>query len=465
MPVSAPLRPLRIEQYVTYLRVFGLVVGTPTLLLAGFSGPDQARLAWGIQAVLLVGTVALWVWRRHMRPSDETAVLMAGFALNAVVIAGYVLAFSHVQPDVSWAMVFTLVADAALRFGARGAVLGWLLAGVLFAVQAQAHEAATGVATPLVAYLYVLGALAGAAGILALFTVTLGRQARLAQQQALALADANRVRERLLAMSSHEFRGSLAAIMMASETVRAHLDRLGPDRVQALLGEVDRHGRNLSRLVDDLVAVAQAESDTIQVRRRWDELPSSVQVALAAAERHRRGHALSVSVEEVSCLLDHERFQQVVRNLVENAYKYAPPGSRVVVLASHHTAHPDHAGHGPGRSRVELRVADDGPGIPAADRDRVFEPYIRRRGASAHHDHNGESSGLGLYVVQQIVTAMQGSIQMHTSPAGTEFVVSLPAEVAGASSPETADPSGLWRTTHNGHEESDQTESRDAVQH
>lgn len=411
MSASAPLRPLRVEQVVTYLRVFGLVAGLPAVLLASFPGTARPQLAWGINAVLLVGTVALVVWRRNLRPGDERAVLVAGFALNAVVIAGYVLAFSHLEPNVAWAMVFTLLADAALRFGVRGAVVGWALSALLFAVQAQAHEAATGTATTLVSYVFVLGTLVGAAGILAVFTVTLERQARMAQQQALALSDSDRVRERLLAMSSHEFRGSLAAMMLSAETVRANLGRLGPERAVALLTEVDRHGRHLSRLVDDLFAVAQARSEHIEIRRRWDDLPASVQVALAAADRHRDGHQLTVSVEPVSCELDHERFQQVVRNLVENAYKYSPPGSRVAVIAAYEDG------------RLEVRVGDEGPGIPASERERIFEPFSRHRGAAARSD----SAGLGLYVVQQIVTAMEGVLDLHTSSAGTEFVVALPA--------------------------------------
>jgi signal transduction histidine kinase len=427
MSASTPLRPLRVEQVVTYLRVFGFLAGVPTIVLASFPGAPRLELAWGAQAVLLLGTLGLWLWRRHARVGDERYLLAAGFVVDALVIAGFVLAFSHLVPNVSWAMVFTLLADAALRFGVRGAVLGLVLSALLFVVQAQAHEAATGMVTTAVAYLYVLATLAGAAGILAVFTATLERQAMLAQQQALALSAANRVRERLLAMSSHEFRGSLAAMMLASETVRANLDRLGPERVSSLLAEVDRHGRHLARLVDDLFAVAQASSEAIRVRKRWDDLDASVGQALAAADRHRNGHHLTVSVEAVACELDHERLQQVVRNLVENAYKYSPAGSRVVVMGSYHDG------------RVELRVGDDGPGIPAADREHVFEPFGRRRGAAERHD----SAGLGLYLVQQIVSALDGSLDLHTSSAGTEFVVVLPAAVSLRSVPEVRKESGM----------------------
>jgi signal transduction histidine kinase len=429
MPGPAPLRPLRIEQVVGYLRVLGLLAGVPTILLASFPGTARPQLAWGIQCVLLVGTVALVVWRRNLRPGDETAVLIGGFVLDALVITGYVLAFTHLRPNVAWAMVFTLLADAALRFGVRGAVLGWLLSVLLFVAQAQAHEVVTGVHTPLVSYLYVTVTLAGAGGILAVFTATLERQARTAQQQALVLAETDRVRERLLAMSSHEFRGSLTAMTLAADTVRTHLARLTPERAAALLEEVDRHGRQLGRLVDDLFAVARAQGEDVHLHPRWDDLPSTVRLALDAADRHRDRHEVSVSVEPVTCDLDHERLQQVLRNLVENAYKYSPPGSRVLVIAAHRGG------------AIEVRVGDEGPGIPAAEQERVLEPFARSGSAAPRED----SAGLGLYVVQQVVTAMGGSLSLHSTPAGTEFVVSVPARTSGRA--RTLPPEGRPGTT------------------
>jgi signal transduction histidine kinase len=413
MSASTPLGPLRVEQVMTYLRVFGLLAGLLAILLAAFPDAAHTRLAWGIEVVLLLGTVGLALWRHHLRPGDGPALQVGGFVVDALVICGYVLAFTHLRPNVAWVMVFTLLADAALRFGVRGAALGFGLSAVLYVLQAWAYEMVTGVATPAASYVYVIGTLAGAAGVLAVFTVTLERQARAARQQALDLADANRVRERLLAMVSHEFRGSLAAMTLAANTVRDNLARLGPQRAAGLLGEVDRHGRYLNRLVEDLVAVARASSDTAEVSRRWDDLPASVETALAAAARHRDGHHLTVSVEPVACEVDHERLQQVVRNLVENAYKYTPSHSGVTVTARHEGTH------------LLLRVADDGPGIPAAERDRVFEPFTRRAAAG-----RGDSAGLGLYVVQQVVTAMGGSLDLRTSSGGTEFVVRVPAEVS-----------------------------------
>lgn len=412
-----PLQGLRVEQLMTYLRVFGLVVGVPTILLADFPDPQRLRLAWGIHAVLLLGTAGLALWRRHTRQCDETLVLVAGFVLDAIVIAGYVLAFSHLEPNVAWAMIFTLLADGALRFGFLGSLVGLILSGLLFIAQAQAHAAVTGDDTPLAAHLFVLGTLVGAAGLVAVFTTALARQARVSQRQALALADAQRFRERLLAMSGHEFRGSLAALVLATRTVRGNTARLGPERADALLREVERHARNLERLTEDLFAAARAEGQALQVDRRWDDLPSSLRVALVAAERFRDEHVVEMSVPPVACEIDHERVQQVVRNLVENAYKYAPAGSRVTVDAAQRDGH------------LEIRVGDAGPGIPPSEQERVFEPFRRRRGDSTDQDN----AGLGLYVVKQLVAAMDGTVELHTSSRGSEFAIRLPAQTRAPS--------------------------------
>jgi signal transduction histidine kinase len=102
---------------------------------------------------------------------------------------------------------------------------------------------------------------------------------------------------------------------------------------------------------------------------------------------------------------------QVVRNLLDNACRYA---ASKVSVALHEEA-----------DRVELVVDDDGPGIPAADRARVFERFVRLDGARAR-DEGG--SGLGLAIVRKIVDSAGGSVEVGDSPAGgARFTVRLPA--------------------------------------
>jgi signal transduction histidine kinase len=125
---------------------------------------------------------------------------------------------------------------------------------------------------------------------------------------------------------------------------------------------------------------------------------------------HRDGHAVEVFVEPLECRLDHDRMAQVLRNLVENAYKYSDTHSSVSVSLER------------ARPGVLITVGDQGPGIPSEVRHLLFEPF--RRGP-----HNGApGSGLGLYVVHRIVTASGGSIDVRSSPRGTTFSVHVPCE-------------------------------------
>ena len=109
---------------------------------------------------------------------------------------------------------------------------------------------------------------------------------------------------------------------------------------------------------------------------------------------------------------DRDRLTQLVLILIDNALDHAPPGTTVRVAVR------------PSDRRVELTVSDEGPGIPPAERDRVFEPFTRLPGV--RRDRAG-GTGLGLAIAQRIVAAHDGSIAVDDAPGGgARFVVSLP---------------------------------------
>ena len=107
---------------------------------------------------------------------------------------------------------------------------------------------------------------------------------------------------------------------------------------------------------------------------------------------------------------DRGQLAQVLTNLVDNALRHARRDVVVGVVR--------------GTASVELRVADDGPGIPLAERDAVFEPFVRLDG---HRTRRGGGSGLGLAIVRDIVGAHGGTVQIMENDPGAVFVVRLPA--------------------------------------
>lgn len=416
-----PLSPSRVEQIVGYLRVFGLVAGVALLLFTDF--PDTARRVLAISTVGLLAPVAFGMWWWGRRPDwHPDAMAHVGFGTDVVIITGFVLGFSHLQPNVSWAVVFTLLADAALRYGAVGSVIGLVGGSVMFVAQVQMHASATGREVDSVAYLFVIATLVGIAGVLATFSHVVERQHRAAQEHALVLADAQRLRERLIAISSHELQGSLAAVHLGADTVRMHAEQMTPQQIRTTLDVVVRQSSHLRRLVSELLSVARAHSDVVSLSPTVADVAETIDRALAAAGRHRDDHRVELSAPHALVELDHDRLQQVARNLVENAFKYSPSGGRVLLTAHHHS------------DVLELRVADSGPGIPAADQEQVFEPFRRRDNGSERAD----GVGLGLYLVKKIVHAMDGELDLHTTATGSEFVVRLPA--VSRSTPPTSAP-------------------------
>jgi signal transduction histidine kinase len=173
---------------------------------------------------------------------------------------------------------------------------------------------------------------------------------------------------------------------------------------------VSMQGHQLARLVDDLLLTSELQEHQLALHTDWAELESTIQGAVDAAAPRRRSHQLQMFVEPLRCVIDRARVAQIVRNLVENAYKYTPEHSRVAVTATSVTG------------GLSIEIADDGGGIPADQRDRLFEAF--------HRGHKGEAGqdgmGLGLYVVSQLVQTMEGRIDLASSSKGTSFTINIP---------------------------------------
>ena len=176
---------------------------------------------------------------------------------------------------------------------------------------------------------------------------------------------------------------------------------------------VSKQSHQLARLVEDLMVTSQAQSHKLSLRLEDADLEPTITQALEAAEGHRRDHRLELFVEPVTCEMDPSRVGQIVRNLVENAYKYSPERSRVSVDARTTP------------TGIAIAVADGGPGLPEEKRDLLFEAFSRIEETSSGRD----GVGLGLYVVSQLVEAMHGRIDLVSSPKGTTFTIHMPCEV------------------------------------
>jgi two-component system sensor histidine kinase KdpD len=232
-------------------------------------------------------------------------------------------------------------------------------------------------------------------------------RARDAETEALRRSD--EVKTALLRAVSHDLRSPLTAIMAAGEALSS--ERIEDADRKALADAVTAEAARLSSLVEKLLDLSRLEAGQAQPRLDW----CSLEEVVGAAIENLGDRAGLVRVDLDSDLpfvrADAAQLERAVANLLENAIRFSA-GEPTVVRGS------------VARGRVEIRVVDRGPGIPEADRERVFEPFYRRPNAHPH-----EGSGLGLAIVRGLVEVNDGRVRAEsTAGQGTTFVIEMPLE-------------------------------------
>ena len=402
----------RLERWMIYVRWFGVAFAATGVAIQP-SYPNRATevAAWTIAVVLAVGNVAIWgAMGRTSNDRDRARLGLAAFGFDIAVVMGMVSVYAYETPYVTWALLFILPLEGALRYRLRGALAAAALNALFFAVQSArvASIHGTGFDFPTYVFVVCLSTLVGAvAGSMA---EGWHRQSLALERQGLQLAELDALKDRFLATTSHELRGPLTAIIGGVDTVLHRGERMTEEQKTKMLEMVSAQGRQLARLVDDLLVTSQIQAQKLSLQVAPADLESTIREALEAAEAKRRGHQLELYVEPIECEMDASRVTQIVRNLVENAYKYTPDHSRVSV-----TAKVDGAG-------IVMNVADHGAGIPEDKRDELFQAFARIEETTAGR----EGVGLGLYVVSQLVAAMNGRIDLTSSSRGTTFKIFLP---------------------------------------
>jgi len=227
-------------------------------------------------------------------------------------------------------------------------------------------------------------------------------------QMAGDLAAVDRQRRELIANVSHELRTPITALHAVLENVVDGVSTPDERTLRTALAQTER----LSRLVGELLDVSRLDAGAVPLRRKpFEVLPL---LRRAAAEQSLSGRDVAVDVDAPAGLTaeaDPARLHQVVANLLDNAVRHSPPGGTVTVTAGRDTD-----------GAVLIDVADQGPGIPLAERQRVFERFTR--GDNAARRDGG--TGLGLAISRWIVELHGGRIAVADSVRGCLIRVRLP---------------------------------------
>ncbi|MCR6033545.1 hypothetical protein GGQ22_19220 [Nocardioides sp. zg-579] len=237
--------------------------------------------------------------------------------------------------------------------------------------------------------------------------------AALAYKDVTELMRAMEVKDEFVASVSHELRTPLTSIVGYVQMLRED-DAVAP-RAARQLEVVDRNANRLMRLITDLLDTAQIEAGPVGMSRSPGDLAALVRDCADAVRPSYRAAGIGLEVtapDTLPALLDRPRIEQVVDNLLTNAMKYSATGSVVRV------------GLALADGRVELTVADQGIGISAADRDRLFTRFFRSREAE---ERSIQGVGLGLSITRGIVEAHGGRIEVDSELGiGSTFRVRLP---------------------------------------
>jgi signal transduction histidine kinase len=238
------------------------------------------------------------------------------------------------------------------------------------------------------------------------------------EQEAVArLSELDALKNAFLGTVSHELRTSTTAVQGFGDLLTEHWDALTEERRRELAGRIRRQAGSLRHLVDDLLDYARLEHDSLRVSPRRVDLSDLVQQLADSMAPLTPTHQLEVRIEEaIDAWVDPVAVERILANLLSNAGKYAPPGSRVTVGV-------ERTG-----DRARLWVSDEGPGIPADERRRVFVRFYR---LSNPETIRTRGAGIGLSILSDFAERSGATVTIDDAPGGGALImVDFPTEPA-----------------------------------
>jgi len=266
-------------------------------------------------------------------------------------------------------------------------------------------------------------------------------------QQAEVFEQSERLKSALLDAVTHDLRTPLTSIKAAVTTL---MDEAGADKQvtlddearRDLLDVIDEEADRLNHFVENMVELARIEAGAISLRRRWSSVEEIVAMARARADTLTRDHRLEVELESEAPVakVDAGLIAEVLYSLIDNAAKYSPAGSRIKISARRAED-----------EMILIAVEDEGRGIPADLRERVFDKFFRATGEGAASLGRPKGLGMGLAIARGIVEAHGGRIWVEsgTGPGGARVVFTTPI-----GDEETDESQSAWK-----HDESISTNS------
>jgi len=232
------------------------------------------------------------------------------------------------------------------------------------------------------------------------------------EQSLASQLEANKRKDEFVATVSHELRTPLTVLLGAAQTLLRLDDRVSPGERDRLLHTAVKQGQRLQLLIEDVLLVAAAEHGNLATEMTTVIAARFAEDLLADLpdDLRLRVHLGNTPVD-AAFVSDRHRLHQIVMNLVGNAGKYAPEGPIEIVISS-------------SDDEVSIGVVDHGPGIPASDRERVFDRFIQLDQTSTRSQGG---TGLGLFICRKLASQLGAALELRaTDGGGCTFTVTLP---------------------------------------
>jgi signal transduction histidine kinase len=231
------------------------------------------------------------------------------------------------------------------------------------------------------------------------------------------LKELDRVKDEFVSIASHEIRTPLALIKgYASTLLRAEHLKLTTEKKERFITGIDEASNRLINLIDNLLSVSRIESGRFKVNPQPVNIREAINHAVSSFQGQLGNHELELNVynDEGRARCNRDQFEQVVINLLSNAIKYSPDGGKITISA----------GKLETEDKFEVRVSDQGAGIPPEHQGRLFEKFFR---VETGLTRKTQGTGLGLYICKNIINSYGGEIWVESEVGkGSTFIFTLP---------------------------------------
>ena len=215
----------------------------------------------------------------------------------------------------------------------------------------------------------------------------------------------------IVSMASHELRNPLTVLTLTTDLLSRAAHERKDEELAALATDAHAAAMRSETLVNELLDMGRLDADRLQLTIGATPFLPALTDALAMSDAHHSPHTVRIAATgEPSVRADPQRLRVILRNLIDNAFKYSPPGSEVLITIGG-------SGH-----VVSFEIRDQGAGVARLDRERIFEKFERLRATS-----DVPGVGIGLYLSRELARRMDGDLRCADSPTGARFCLDLPS--------------------------------------